>query len=48
MKWLTTDYPQIIFEDNTVGRLKKKIWDVSGEEIDQILAKYEILSKSGL
>jgi len=22
-KWLTTDYPEIVFEDNTVGRLKK-------------------------
>lgn len=31
MKWLTTDYPQIVFEDNTVGRLKKKIWDASSE-----------------
>jgi len=23
-KWLTTEYPEIIFEDNTVGRLRKK------------------------
>ncbi len=31
MKWLTTDYPQIVFEDNPVERLKKKIWDASSE-----------------
>jgi len=31
MKWLTTDYPQIVFEDNTVERLKKKIRDASSE-----------------
>jgi creatinine amidohydrolase/Fe(II)-dependent formamide hydrolase-like protein len=47
-KWLTTDYPEIIFEDNTVGRLKKEIWDASEEEIDAILAEYEIPSPSEL
>jgi 3-dehydro-scyllo-inosose hydrolase len=46
--WLTTDYPEIIFEDNTVGRLKKEIWDASEEEIDAILAEYEIPSASEL
>jgi len=48
MKWLTTDYPQIIFEDNTVGRLKKKIWDASSEEIEEILIKYDIPSEPEL
>jgi hypothetical protein len=43
-KWLTTNYPEIIFEDNTVGRLKKEIWDASEAEIDAILAEYEIPS----
>ena len=47
-KWLTTDYPEIVFEDNTVGRLKKEIWDASEEEIDAILAEYEIPSPSEL
>jgi creatinine amidohydrolase len=47
-KWLTTDYPEIIFEDNTVGQLKKEIWDASEEEIDAILAEYEIPSPSEL
>ena len=47
-KWLTTDYPEIIFEDNEVGRLKKQIFDASDAEIDQILADYEIPSPSEL
>jgi creatinine amidohydrolase len=48
MTWLTTDYPEIIFEDNTVGRLKKEIWDATDEQIDSILADYEIPSPSEL
>ncbi len=42
--WLTTENPAIVFEDTTVGRLKKKIWDASEEEIDNILEDYEIPS----
>ncbi|NLM11644.1 MAG: creatininase family protein [Clostridiaceae bacterium] len=47
-KWLLTDDPAIIFEDNEVGRLKKEIWDASEEEIDAILKEYEIPSESEL
>lgn len=47
-KWLLTDNPAIIFEDNTVGRLKKEIWDASMEEIDAILEEYGIPSESEL
>ncbi len=47
-RWLTTDYPEIIFEDNTVGILKKEIWDASEEEIDAILTEFEIPSPSEL
>jgi len=47
-KWLLTGNPAIIFEDNEVGRLKKKIWDASEEEIDAILKEYEIPSPSEL
>lgn len=32
------------FEDNDVGRLKKEIWEASDEEIDKILAEYEVPS----
>ncbi len=46
--WLTTNNPAIIFEDNTVGRLKKQIWDASEAEIDRILADYGIPSEPEL
>ncbi len=46
--WLTTDHPAIIFEDNTVGRLKKKIWDASEKAIDRILNDYGIPSEPEL
>jgi len=41
-KWLLTDNPAIKFEDNSVGKLKKEIWEASEEEIDAILKEYEI------
>ncbi len=47
-KWLTTNYPEIVFEDTEVGRLKKQIWDASEEEIDKILQEYEVPSPSEL
>jgi len=47
-KWLTTDYPEIIFEDNAVGRMKKELFDASDEEIDKILEEYGIPSESEL
>lgn len=47
-KWITTEHPAIVFEDNTVGRLKKQIWDASPSEIDAILKDYEIPSPSEL
>ncbi|MDD3628684.1 MAG: 3-dehydro-scyllo-inosose hydrolase [Candidatus Humimicrobiaceae bacterium] len=48
MNWIRTENPAIVFEDNEVGRLKKKIWDASEEEIDSILKDYEIPSPSEL
>ena len=27
-KWLTTDYPQIVFENSQVGRLKKELFEI--------------------
>jgi len=47
-KWFTTDTPNIFFEDTSVGRLKKEVWDASQDEINQILADYEIPSPSEL
>jgi creatinine amidohydrolase/Fe(II)-dependent formamide hydrolase-like protein len=41
---LATNEPDLFFEDNTVGRLKKEVWDASDAEIDAILAEYGIPS----
>jgi len=46
--WITTENPAIVFEDNSVGRLKKEIWDASEEEIEKILAEYGIPSSPEL
>ena len=47
-KWLTTDYPHIIFEDNGVGRMKKRIFDAPMSEIDAILEEYGVGAESEL
>ncbi len=47
-KWIETDRADLRFEDTTVGRMKKKIWDASEAEIDQILTNYEIPTPSEL
>lgn len=41
---LKTDQPDLFFEDNPVGRLKKEIWEAGDEEIDGILDEYGIPS----
>jgi len=47
-KYLTTDYPNVFFEDTAVGRMKKRIWDASEEEVQKILDSYVIPSDSEL
>ena len=47
-KFLTTDYPNIFFEDTAVGRMKKRVWDAREDEVEEILKKYEIPSGSEL
>ena len=39
---LATNEPDLFFEDNTVGRLKKEVWDMSDAEIDALLAEYGV------
>ena len=39
---LATKQPDLFFEDNAVGRMKKEIWDASDAQIDAILAEYGI------
>ncbi len=46
--WLSTNRPDLFFEDTSVGRMKKKIWEASEQEIDKILADFEIPSASEL
>ena len=41
---LATNEPDLFFEDNTVGRTKKEVWDASDQEIDALLAEYGIPS----
>ncbi|HZU87430.1 MAG TPA: creatininase family protein, partial [Anaerolineaceae bacterium] len=42
--YLPTNQPDLFFEDNAVGRLKKEVWDASDAQIDAILADYGIPS----
>jgi len=42
--WITTENPGIVFERTEVGELKKALWDASREEIEGILADYEVPS----
>ena len=42
--YLPTDQPDLFFEDNPTGRLKKEIWDASDEQIAGILTDYGIPS----
>jgi creatinine amidohydrolase/Fe(II)-dependent formamide hydrolase-like protein len=42
--WIKTENPAILFENTSVGRMKKEIWDATEEKIDKILAEYEIPS----
>ena len=48
-EWYTTSNPRISFEVGTsVGEMKKKLWDATDEEIDQILADYGMGAPSEL
>lgn len=46
--WYTTEEPSVFFEDTSVGRMKKQLWEASEEEIDHILEEYGIPSPSEL
>ena len=39
---LATNQPDLFFEDNSVGRLKRAVWEASDAEIDAILAEYGV------
>lgn len=48
MKLLRTSEDSVFFEDNEIGRMKKKIFEAGAKEIDAILAEYEMPSPSEL
>lgn len=43
-KFLKTSQEDLFFEDTSVGRMKKEIWDASDSKIDEMLAEFEIPS----
>jgi len=43
-KPLTTNQPDLLFEDTAVGRMKKELWEASDTQIDKWLADYDIPS----
>ncbi len=48
-EWLTTELPEIVFENTKVGQMKKRIWDAPIKEINRILTEdYGIPAPSGL
>ena len=47
-KWLTTERQEVFFENTSVGRMKKQLWDASEKEIDEILKEYGIGAASEL
>lgn len=42
--FLPTNQPDLFFEDNAVGRMKKEVWESSDEQIDAILDDYGVPS----
>ncbi len=48
MSFLRTTRDDVFFEDNAVGRMKKRIFEASPEAINAILAEYEMPSPSEL
>ena len=34
--WYMTDYPRIQFDDSPIGELKRRIWEASEEEVEEI------------
>ena len=42
--FLSTNQPDLFFEDNAVGRMKKEVWESNDEQIDAILDDYGVPS----
>ena len=44
VKFLSTNQPDLFFEDNPVGRMKKQIWEASDKQVDKWLAEFGVPS----
>ena len=45
--WLTTDQPDLLFENTAVGRMKKEIWEADEAQLDAILTEYGVPAPGG-
>ncbi|MDO8303347.1 MAG: 3-dehydro-scyllo-inosose hydrolase [Sedimentisphaerales bacterium] len=43
-KLLSTNQPDLFFENSAVGKMKKQIWEASDKEVDKMLAEYGVPS----
>lgn len=49
INWINTENPEIRFEDNVIGRIKKEVWDADEAQLDKWLKEdFEIPSESEL
>lgn len=49
INWLRTENPDVKFEDNAIGRIKKEVWDANEAQLDKWLKEdFEIPSPSEL
>ena len=44
--WMRTENPDVKFENNELGRVKKEVWDMNEEQLDAVLKEYGIPSPS--
>ncbi|MBI3913059.1 MAG: creatininase family protein, partial [Chloroflexi bacterium] len=44
---LATNQPDLWFEDNTVGRMKKEIWEMNESQLKSVLAEYGFPATGG-
>jgi creatinine amidohydrolase len=45
--WLTTDRPDLVFENTAIGKMKKEIWEADEAKLDAILAEYGVPAPGG-
>ena len=38
--WLSSDQPDLYFEDNAIGRMKHELWHADNDAIEAVIAEY--------